>query len=412
MRLPVFFIIVLFILPILIDLYISADCKQIWGKKGRLIYWVTSILCYAILIVAISLPRRSVDSDLTPVMWLLYIYLSIYVGKIFYLLFSVFGRSLKKVFKWKNGWYPFRWMGLFIGLFFIGMMFVGTGYTRHHIVVEDVDVYSNNLPPSFENYQIAQISDLHVGTWGKDTEFIQNLVKKINGLNPDLIVFTGDIVNRETGEIYPFIDALARLKAKDGVYSILGNHDYGDYMNWPDSIAREENNKLLASIERGMGWNLLNNKKVFLKQGNDSIILIGVENWGEPPFPKYGNLEIALSSNPDSLYNQNDGNFKILLSHNPEHWNQEVSKNTNIDLTLSGHTHAMQGMIKIGDWKWSPSKFRYENWGGLYGSKNKNGEPTQLYVNIGAGSVGMPSRLLAAYPEITLFKLKKGEPRY
>lgn len=412
MRLPVIFIIFLFILPILIDLYISADCKQMWGKKGRLIYWVTALLCYALLIVAICLPRRSTEVDITSVMWLLYTYLSIYIGKIFYLLCSVFGRFLKIIFKWKKRLYPFRWIGLFIGLFFTGIMWVGTSYTRKHIVVENVDVYSRKLPESFENYRIAQISDLHVGTWGKDTKFIKALVDSVNALKPDLIVFTGDIVNRETKEIYPFIEVLAGLHAKDGVYSVLGNHDYGDYMNWPDSTFREENNKLLASIQKGMGWHLMNNEKVWLRNGNDSIMLIGVENWGDPPFPQYGDLEIALPSNPDSVLNQNDQNFKILLSHNPEHWNQEVSKTTNIDLTLSGHTHAMQGMVKIGDWKWSPSKYRYEKWGGLYGVVNQNDEPTQLYVNIGAGEVGMPARLLSAYPEITLITLKRGEPRY
>lgn len=383
-----------------------------WGKKGRWIYWATAILCYVILIVAICLPRRNTDVDITPVMWLLYTYVSIYIGKIFYLICSVLGRFLKVIFRWRNRFYPLRWIGLLVGLFFIGMMWVGASYTRKHINIEEVDIYSNKLPSTFENYRIAQISDLHVGTWGQNTEFIKSLVDSVNSLHPDLIVFTGDIVNRETKEIYPFIEVLSRLSAKDGVYSILGNHDYGDYMNWPDSSFREENNKLLASIEKGMGWHLMNNEKVFLKNGNDSIMLIGVENWGDPPFPQYGDLELALSSNPDSLYHQNDNNFKILLSHNPEHWNREVSKNTNIDLTLSGHTHAMQAMLKIGNWKWSPSKYRYEKWGGLYGSLNEKDLPTQLYVNIGAGEVGMPARLLSAYPEITLFTLKRGEPRY
>ena len=139
-------------------------------------------------------------------------------------------------------------------------------------------------------------------------------------------------------------------------------------------------------------------------------MLIGVENWGEPPFPEYGDLDYALSSDSDSECHQNDSNFKILLSHNPEHWNREVSKKTNIDLTLSGHTHGMQVMLKSGDWKWSPSKYRYEQWGGKFYRENINGEPTQLYVNIGSGSVGMPARLLSAYPEITVFTLKRGNP--
>ena len=408
MRIPVLSIVFLFVFSIIIDIYISFDIRQIWKKRGVAIYWISCLLCYALLIVAISLPRRNADSGISAVMWLLFTYFTIYVGKVFYLLTSLFGRLIRLALKIKWKVYPSRWCGLFLGLTLMGLMWIGAGYTRYHIKVTREDSYSSKLPLSFNDYKIVQISDLHVGTWGNDTTFIHNLVDTVNSLNPDLIVFTGDLVNRESTELYPFTAVLSRLHARDGVYSILGNHDYGDYVDWHNPGDKERNLLQLKDTQRKMGWKMLNNESVFIHNGNDSILLIGVENWGEPPFPQYGDLNKALSADTDNPNHQNDQNYKLLLSHNPEHWNQEVSKNTNIDLTLSGHTHAMQGMVKIGEWKWSPAKYRYDQWGGKYEGKNKKGEKTELYVNIGSGSVGMPSRLLSAYPEVTLITLKKG----
>lgn len=407
MRLPVLSIIFLFIFSILVDLYISWDIKGMWKKKGVRIYGTTCLLCYALLIVAISLPRRDAESSISAIMWLLFTFLTIYAAKFIYLICSLIGRFLRGFSNVRRKVYPARLCGLFLGLALMAIMWIGVGYTRHQIMVTHEDFYSKKLPESFEGYKIVQLSDLHVGTWGNDSTFLSTLVDSVNSINPDLIVFTGDIVNRESTELLPFKGVLSRLQAKDGVYSILGNHDYGDYVDWPRPGDKEKNLTELKNMQKEMGWRMLNNESVFISNGVDSILLIGVENWGEPPFPKYGNLEQALPSDETASVHQNDGTYKLLLSHNPEHWNQEVSKNTNIDLTLSGHTHAMQAMIKIGDWKWSPSKYRYEQWGGRYNRKNLNEEDTEIYVNIGAGSVGMPARLISAYPEITLITLKK-----
>ena len=411
MRIPALPIIFLFVVSILIDLYICLDVKQIWRKKGALVYWITSGLCYALLVVAISLPRRDAGSGLSAVMWLLFTYLSIYVAKFIYLICSVIGRFFRITTGFKGRFFVSRWIGMLMGLSFMAVMWSGVGYTRHHIVVEEENIYSKKLPESFNDYRIVQISDLHVGTWGDDTSFIKSLVDTINSLNPDLIVFTGDLVNREGHELTPFAETLSGLHAKDGVYSILGNHDYGDYVDWESPSAKERNLLQLKDNQRKMGWRMLNNESVFLHKGNDSILLIGVENWGEPPFPQYGDLNRALPKDKTAARHQNDGSYKILLSHNPEHWNQEVSKKTNIDLTLSGHTHAMQSMIKIGDWKWSPAKYRYDQWGGRYDRENEKGDNTTLYVNIGAGAVGMPARLLGAYPEVTLITLKSSDSK-
>ncbi|MDE6842634.1 MAG: hypothetical protein K2J24_03835 [Muribaculaceae bacterium] len=158
-----------------------------------------------------------------------------------------------------------------------------------------------------------------------------------------------------------------------------------------------------------MGWTLLNNDYVLLKRNDEHIALIGVENWGEPPFHVYGDLDKAYPAPGDTAASLNDNRYKLLLSHNPEHWNQIVSHDTNIDLTLSGHTHAMQFMLRFGKWKWSPSQYRYEQWGGLYERLNKNGEPVSVYVNIGSGEVAMPFRI-GATPEITVLTLHRGRP--
>lgn len=407
MRLPAVGIVFLFIFSFLIDLYISADIKQMWKKRGAIIYWISAILCYALLIVAISLPRRDANEDISSVMWLLFTFLTIFIGKLLYLICSVLGRLATLGFRIRGNIYPSRWIGLGLGVAFMAIMWIGAGYTRRHIVVKQDEFYSSKLPEAFDGYRIVQLSDLHTGTWGNDTTFLHNIVDSVNSLKPDLIVFTGDIVNRHSSELVPFTNVLSKLNATDGVYSILGNHDYGDYVDWNSPVDKERNLLRLKNYQRKMGWKLLNNESMFIHRGNDSILLIGVENWGEPPFPQYGDLNRALPVSSQNGIHQNDSNYKILLSHNPEHWNREVSKSTNIDLTLAGHTHAMQTMLKIGDWRWSPSQYRYEQWGGKYHRQNQNGEDTHIYVNIGTGEVGMPVRLFSAYPEITLLTLKK-----
>ncbi|MCH5230048.1 MAG: metallophosphoesterase [Muribaculaceae bacterium] len=380
-----------------------------WKKKGVLVYWGFGILCYALLIVTISLPRRDADSGISAVMWLLFTFLTIYVAKALYMICSLFGRFIRMAFRIRWKAFPSRWIGLGLGLTIMALMWIGAGHTRHHIMVTYKEFYSQKLPEKFNGYRIVQISDLHVGTWGKDDTFLKNLVDTINSLNPDLIVFTGDIVNQTSGELTPFTGVLSGLHARDGVYSILGNHDYGDYVDWNTPAEKERNLLKLKEYQRKMGWKMLNNESTFIHNGNDSILLIGVENWGEPPFPKYGDLDMAFADKSLNGAHPNDSTYKILLSHNPEHWNQEISQNTNIDLTLSGHTHAMQAMVKIGNWNWSPAKYRYEQWGGHYKRKNEKGEETNIYVNIGTGEVGMPARLLSAYPEVTLITLRRGE---
>lgn len=362
-------------------------------------YTVFAILVIAVLTVAVCMPAREASRDITAKMWLLYIVLTVVISQLFYSIFSLLGYipSLFSGRRWNTG----LWIGLPVGVITFLLMWWGALIGRRQINVEKIEIASAKLPESFDGYRIVQISDLHLGTWGEDTTFVSEFVDKVNALDPDLIVFTGDAVNRTAYEFKPFVKPLSRLHARDGVYSVLGNHDYGDYVNWNTEEEKVENLDRLKEYQKLSGWRLLDNSHVFIRnEQGDSIALIGVGNWGEPPFSQYGNLTDAYPK--DSL---NDSNFKILLSHNPEHWNREVTKISNIDLTLAGHTHAMQISMSLGGWKWSPSKYKYEQWGGLYSRENESGDKGNIYVNIGAGEVGLPMRI-GATPEITLITLR------
>lgn len=386
---------------------IRANCPH--GRRAARWYMLSAVLCWIFLAVVLCIPRRQEGQGILTVMWCLYSYMTVYVAKAVYALCALAG-SLPRLWRGRRR-RTGLWIGLPLGVLVFCMMWWGAIWGRREIEVTHLDFARAEVPEAFDGYRIVQFSDAHVGTWGDDTSFIDGLVDSINSLHPDMIVFTGDVVNRETSEIEPFIASLSRLYAPDGVYSILGNHDYGDYCDWSDEQAKAANNARLAEIQKSMGWRLLNNGRDFITRRRpgsdvtDTLVLIGVENWGEPPFKQYGDLNRAYPMSPDSQYNVNDSRFKILLSHNPEHWRQEVSGNTNINLTLSGHTHAMQIMLGLGDWRWSPSKYRYEEWGGLYTRPAATGGENAIYVNIGSGEVGMPFRL-GATPEVTEITLR------
>lgn len=405
MRLPLIAVTVTLILSFLIDFCILMDvrncCRRISAKGRRIAlgaYWTSTALCWTLLLGVVFMPKRG-ESSIIPLMWMLYASISIYVPKLLFVLFSTLGR-IPLIWKGKRlrlGMY----VGLPLGMVVFAAMWWGATGGRRMIQTNIVEIASPDIPAAFDGYRIVQFSDVHVGTWGNDTTFVSQLVDSINALKPDLIVFTGDVVNRRTDEITPFIPVLSRLSARDGVYSILGNHDYGDYMNWRSPADRERNNRDLQEIQARMGWTMLNNDFRYLRCESDSIALIGVENWGEPPFRQYGKLSEAYPWKQ----NHSESVFKILLSHNPEHWRQEVSRKTDVDLTLAGHTHAMQFMVSAGKWRWSPSALIYPQWAGLYETASPDGKQSKIYVNIGSGEVGMPYRL-GANPEITVIRLK------
>lgn len=396
MRLPVIFLAILIILDLIVDgyIYVTIKRRSPYSRRNTMLRFhvILSALFLLALVSLVFMPVRSgSDGVLRVVMWSLYAYLTVYIPKILWIVFDLVA-SIPLLFHHRRaGWLSS--IGLLCGIAIFAAMWWGALINRFAIDVKEVDVTIKGLPQSFDGYRIAQFSDLHTGTFGNDTTFVNKLVTRINALHPDLIVFTGDIVNRNTSELKPFVPVLSKLKAPDGVISILGNHDYGDYTNWPSESAKKQNMELLYRLQKQMGWDLLRNESRDIFRANDSILIIGVENIGDPPFPVYGSLKKACA-------NTSTPQTKILLSHNPAHWRDSIADHPGqkIDLTLAGHTHAMQ--IEIAGI--SPAVFRYPTWGGMYSDGTTS---NRLYVNIGAGTVGLPMRI-GATPEVTLFTLR------
>lgn len=283
------------------------------------------------------------------------------------------------------------------GIMFSGLL-VGMLKWAFDFKVHYNKVHLPDLPKSFNNLKIIQLSDIHLGSWASKTSLIE-AVNRVNGLKPDLIFFTGDLVNYKTDEAFPFEDILSELKAKNGIYVTLGNHDYGDYTRWPSRQAKEKNMSDLFDFYKRMGWKLMNNENVVLKHEDGEIAVVGVENWGDfGRFPKYGNLDKALEGTEDSA-------VKLLLSHDPSHWDKVVSTEyPDINLTFSGHTHGFQFGIEIKNIKWSPASYVYKHWAGMYSKTNSQNKEQLLYVNRGLGTIGYPGRV-GILPEISLFEL-------
>jgi uncharacterized protein len=274
---------------------------------------------------------------------------------------------------------------------FLSMLY-GITKGKYNYKVKALKLKFKNLPKSFDGFKVVHISDIHAGSFDS-LEDVQRGIDLINKQNADIICFTGDLVNNDSREIEPFIDSFKTLKGTYGAFSILGNHDYGDYKKWPSKQAKKDNLELLYKHHKSIGFNLLNNKSATIKKGSDEIAILGVENWGKPPFPQRGDLDKALEENTDI-------DFKILLSHDPTHWDYKVLKHpVNINLTLSGHTHGMQFGVEIPGFKWSPIKYFYPRWAGLYKQASQ-----YLYVNRGFGFLGFPGRV-GIWPEITVIEL-------
>ncbi|EKY16849.1 Ser/Thr phosphatase family protein [Capnocytophaga sp. oral taxon 326 str. F0382] len=265
---------------------------------------------------------------------------------------------------------------------------------KYNYKVWKYTLYFDNLPKAFDGYRITQISDIHCGSFDK-YEKIRYGVDLINSQKSDVILFTGDLVNNLANEVHNWKSLFATLQAPDGVFSIMGNHDYGDYSSWETPEAKQQNLEHLFQLQKQMGWQLLLNEHCYLERNGEKIALIGVENWGHGRFSKYGDLNKAMEG-------VNTEDFKILMSHDPTHWQEIVlPENKDIQLTLSGHTHGMQCGIEIPGWlKWSPSQYIYKYWGGMYEEGGK-----YLNVNRGFGYHAFPGRL-GVWPEITVIELK------
>ena len=285
---------------------------------------------------------------------------------------------------------------IIVGASSIPFAYVGFGITRgpYHYTVQNHTLYFEDLPTAFDGFKITQLSDIHSGSL-KDKIAVEKGIQLANAQKSDLIVLTGDIVNNQAEELNNWKDVFSKLSAPSGVYSILGNHDYGDYKDWDSPQEKEANLERLKSLQKEMGFRLLLNEHVKIQNENAHINLVGVENWGKR-FHQYGDLELALKE-------VQENSFSVLLSHDPSHWDAQVLQHPKkVQLTLSGHTHGMQLGIEIPGLKWSPAKYMYKQWAGIY----KKG--TQyINVNRGFGFLGFAGRI-GIWPEITVITLKKG----
>ncbi|MES2730400.1 MAG: metallophosphoesterase [Bacteroidota bacterium] len=267
----------------------------------------------------------------------------------------------------------------------------------HDYRVRRVKLALKNLPKSFHGLRIAQLSDIHSGSFFNKTA-VKGGVEMLLREKPDVIFFTGDLVNNEASEVKDYIDIFNKIKAPLGVYSILGNHDYGDYKNWGSTQAKHQNLEDLKKAHQRLGWDLLLDEHRTLKQGNDEIAIIGNQNWGTK-FAKYGSLDKAYQGTQDFP-------VKLLLSHDPTHWDAQVRPNfPDIDVMFAGHTHGAQFGVEVGDFRWSPVKYVYKQWADLHQEKTPQGKVQYLYVNRGFGYIGFPGRV-GILPEITIFELE------
>jgi len=290
--------------------------------------------------------------------------------------------------------------GWYLGFAFFLLLLYGMTFGVYDFRVRKEIIKLPELPSSFDGIKIVQFSDVHLGSWTcKDK--LKEAVEIINSLHPDIVFFTGDMVNYTSYESFEFASILSKIKPPMGTFVILGNHDYGDYSVWPNAEAKRRNMIYLYDIYKFLDWKLLLNENVILHRGDDSIAVIGVQNWGRSKrFQRLGSLEPAVKGIKNVP-------VQLLLSHDPSHWDASVNKDyKNIDITFSGHTHGFQFGIDCCGVLWSPLQYMYNEWSGLYTSPVPGSHPQYLYVNRGLGSIGYPGRI-GILPEITLFILQR-----
>jgi predicted MPP superfamily phosphohydrolase len=325
-------------------------------------------------------------------MWMNFIFMIIYIPKLVYIIFHFLNYLINLLLKEKI--YLIRYAGVLTGMFLILLFAHGAFVNPKNVDVRKVEIEVSNLPIAFDGYKIVQISDIHLGSWGKNFNYMKPVIKKVNEQEADILVFTGDIVNNYSQEMDGWEDSFRQLKSKDGKYAVLGNHDYGDYSQWENEKDKTANLVATKNQIANFGFKLLTNEFVQLHKDSGVIELLGVGNWGKPPFPQYGDLNMALAETDSAT-------LKILLSHDPSHWRGEVLNHRNIFLTLSGHTHAAQIAFNMYGKLRSPSSLVYDEWDGLYQEDER-----YLYVNRGLGFIGIPVRIGVARPEVSVITLR------
>ena len=387
----------------IIEIYVYQAIRNITTNNYiRIGYWVFTLLAYGIILYWIlTFNKASRDHQQIQLMVsAMMIFVLPKLLSVMFLLIGDFTRFLEFGFKYftaNENYFPERRKfisttalaaaGISSALAIDGIIF---GKYRH--TVRKVKLRFKNLPESFKGYKIVQISDVHSGSFFNPQK-LQKAIDLINEQDADVVLFTGDMVNNYADEFKPFIPLFKSIKAKDGKFSILGNHDYGDYGAWNSREEKAQNIPNLKNYQAEAGFKLLRNENIALEKNGEKIYLLGVENWGIKPFPQYGDLDKALKGVPQDA-------IKVLMSHDPTHFDEVVKKHkTNVHLTLSGHTHGMQFGLDLKNIKWSPVKFKYKKWADLYESEGK-----YLYVNRGFGVIAYPGRV-GINPEITVIEL-------
>ena len=406
---------IIIVIMVLLDIYVFMAIKSVShpaSSKMRTvifsIFWTIAILCIiGFLIFVVTSPEffpRKVRTYLFAS--ILGFVFSEIVASVFFLIDDV-----RRLIQWAAEKAFFRntevaqmtsggisrsaflsWLGLAAGTSLFGSLIYGFS-NKYNYKVKHVKLAFDNLPPGFKGIKIVHFSDVHSGSF-LNKKAVEHGVEKIIAQNADLVIFSGDLVNDRATEMKDYMDVFNKVKAPMGVYSTFGNHDYGDYVNWPyDGVTKEQNLINLAKIHQQLGWRLMMDEHVELERNGDKIALIGIQNWSaKARFPKYGNMKKAYAGAEKYP-------FKILISHDPSHWDAQVRPEyPDVDFTLSGHTHGMQFGVEIPGFKWSPVQYIYKEWDGLYEEGKQ-----KLYVNPGFGFIGYPGRV-GILAEITVFE--------
>lgn len=361
----------------------------------NILFWLfTAGLISAILIMRLRLKnmepqrRQLLISSLYGLTVLSFVPKLIFVVVISIIYYSNVAMAFKQSFYWVP------MLGLLAGLLPFFAITYAIFRSLYRFKVHKHSIAFSALPAAFNGLRIVHISDTHLGSFNYRFHIFNRAVKLINDLQPDLILFTGDLVNNFAAELNGWEKTFNQLHARMGKYAVLGNHDYGDYSNWTSPADKQKNFEDIKAFHGLIGFKLLLNDAVVLNNDNESIAIVGVENWGNPPFKQYGDIKKALTAVEEPV-------FKILLSHDPTHWPMEIVDQTDIGLTLAGHTHGMQAGFNFRNKKWSPIKYKYKHWAGLY-----NEQEQYLHVNRGLGWLGFPGRI-GMRPEITLIELQR-----
>jgi len=375
------------------DLYFNQAVQTLSSGAYTWIYWLIDLLIMG-GVIALVFVRRGSDIQRTLIAWLMGFLLLTFIPKLFsspLLLIEDITRIFRG-FPPRAHWVSELTIGLAAVLFLLVLFGITRG--RHFYRVRRETIYFDDLPEAFDGFSITQITDVHSGSF-TNAEGVQKGLDLVNEQDSDVILFTGDLVNNRASEMDRWIPAFAKLKAPLGKYSVLGNHDYGDYMQWETPEAKRDNLLQLKQVHAEIGFRLMLDEALTLQKDGQSVTLLGVENWGKGQFHRYGDLEKATNGVPDDA-------FKILMSHDPSHWEGvTLEHHQQIHLTLSGHTHGMQFGIEFFGLKWSPIQYVYKQWAGLY---QRNGR--YLYVNRGFGFLGLKGRI-GMWPEVAVITLKR-----